>query len=546
MAKVALLTRSWLRDWGRYVVGTFTQVWGNPVVGREARVRVRLSRSYFLQSLYLGFMILIVMLVYQNVVSDEVMRNPFEAQQSLQAFHATVMGTLTALIVLIAPALTANAITLERERRTMDLLAATPLTARQLLTGKLLGSLGFVLLLLALTLPVSGVSLLMGGATIREMLETYVLIAASAMVLCALALFSSAYARNSTTAVFLSYLRVGLLVVVLGIMTIAQATTRLVPAPGATGRELLLPLCALSPFSAPYVADTVFNAFGLEIPGVVVGVLVCLLATRMLLTGAAPKVGLYDKDTLPSLRRQMLLAVFLASWLSFAPPVQHLIAAGGIGHGGGFGITDILPLVGFALPAPMPLLILFLAPYGGQEERRVVWNRRIRVRDMLTGKPSGSLPYILSLWFAAIAGLALAMQPLFVLFSPEVWAYLVTLLFYYTGLWVFLWACAQLCSALLKGRSVAAARWLTLGCYAVLFLLPPILHMTLFSDMFMRESPAFYLSVVYPVWGMIDTPAQRVWEVAPAFYLYGAVLWLLSLLLYVLHPRHTNQEGDVS
>jgi ABC-type transport system involved in multi-copper enzyme maturation permease subunit len=218
------------------VVGTFTQVWGNPVVGREARVRVRLSRSYFLQSLYLGFMILIVMLVYQNVVSDEVMRNPFEAQQSLQAFHATVMGTLTALIVLIAPALTANAITLERERRTMDLLAATPLTARQLLTGKLLGSLGFVLLLLALTLPVSGVSLLMGGATIREMLETYVLIAASAMVLCALALFSSAYARNSTTAVFLSYLRVGLLVVVLGIMTIAQATTRLVPAPGATGR----------------------------------------------------------------------------------------------------------------------------------------------------------------------------------------------------------------------------------------------------------------------------------------------------------------------
>jgi hypothetical protein len=70
--------------------------------------------------------------------------------------------------------------------------------------------------------------------------------------------------------------------------------------------------------------------------------------------------------------------------------------------------------------------------------------------------------------------------------------------------------------------------------------------MTLFSDMFMRESPAFYLSVVYPVWGMIDTPAHRFWEVAPAFYLYGAVAWLLSLLLYVLHPRHTNQEGDVS
>lgn len=542
MAKTASLAQTWLRDWGRYVVGIFTQVWGNPVVGREARVRVRLSRSYLLQSLYLGFMILIVMLVYQNVVSDEAARNPFTAQLSLQAFHATVMGALTALIVLIAPALTANAITLERERRTMDLLAATPLTARQLLTGKLLGSLGFVLLLLALTMPVSAVSLLMGGATIREMLETYLLIAASAMVLCAVALFSSAYARSSTTAVFWSYLRVGLLVGVLGILTIAQAAMRFSAPPGATGRELAMPLSALSPFSAPYVADTVFNAFGVEIPGVVVGVLVCLLATRMLLTGAAPKVGLYDKDTLPSLRRQMLLGAFLASWLSFTPVIQFLIAPGV----GGARIGDLLTVLGFLLAMPMPLLILFIAPYGSQEERMVSWDRRVRVGDMFTGKPSGSLPFILALWFAAIAGLVLAAQPFLGHLAPEDWAYAITLAFYYTGLWVFLWACAQICSVFLRGRSVAAARWLTLGCYAVLFLLPLILHWILFSDVDAIESPALYFSVMYPVWAITDKPFQKFWETVPLFYLYGAVLWLLSLLLYALHPRHPNQERDVS
>jgi hypothetical protein len=100
-------------------------------------------------------------------------------QQALVEFYRVVMAMLIALIVLIAPALTANAITLERERKTMDLLLATPLTARQLLVGKLVGSFAFIVLLLALTLPVSAVSVLLGGVSFPELLKAYLLIASA-------------------------------------------------------------------------------------------------------------------------------------------------------------------------------------------------------------------------------------------------------------------------------------------------------------------------------------------------------------------------------
>lgn len=122
--------RTALVDWRKYLVGVFTQVLGNPVIGRELRVRVRVGRAYLLQAFYLAFLILIVALAYQAAIGDNPdLRNPVRVQEALVEFYRIVMSMLVALIALIAPALTANAITLERERKTMDLLLATPLTA---------------------------------------------------------------------------------------------------------------------------------------------------------------------------------------------------------------------------------------------------------------------------------------------------------------------------------------------------------------------------------------------------------------------------------
>lgn len=539
MAKVAVWTRQWLGDWWRYLMGIPMQLWGNPVVSRELRVRVRLGRSYLLQSAYLGFLILITMLAYTNLVFEEVGRNPFSAQQYLQEFHTIVMVTLSTLIVLIAPGLTANAITLERERRTIDLLLATPLTARQLLTGKLVGSLAFTILLLALTLPISGVSVLLGGATFRELLETYVLIACSAMVISAIALFSSVYARSSTIAVLWSYVRVGLFVLILAWATLLQREMRTsARPPAATGQELVLPISALSPYSAPFVADTVMQIGGVQIPGVVVGVIFCLLMTRLLLTGSAIKVGLYDKDSLPSLRRQILFAMGLFAWLNSAPLLQVLVPA--------IPARDapwlILFLIGITA-MPMLFLTLFVAPYGVREGRPSPNDGVFQPLKMFSASPSGALPYLLTVWIAGVTGLVMGGIPFLHLLTKEHWAGIFAMLLHYSGCIVFLWALARLCSTLLRGRSVVGARMLTFACYTTVLLAPFILALLFAPPEPSTYSPFLFASIFYP---LFVSPDPDPTEMYLAFFSYGVVLWILGLFMSFLVERHTNRRRDVS
>jgi ABC-type transport system involved in multi-copper enzyme maturation permease subunit len=317
--------RAALVDWRKYLVGVFTQVLGNPVIGRELRVRVRVGRAYMLQAFYLAFLILIVALAYQAAIGDNPdLRNPVRVQEALVEFYRIVMSMLVALIALIAPALTANAITLERERKTMDLLLATPLTARQLLVGKLLGSFAFIVLLLALTLPVSAVSVLLGGVSFPELLKAYLLIACGGLVLCAIALFSSVYARNSTLAVLWSYLRVAGFLLATGVLIALQDVVAF-GGRGAGALNLAFPQVLLNPFAAPFVADMQVDFVRWQVPAWIVGVVICLLFTRLILTAAARKVGLYDKDVLPSARRQLLLLFPLNMLLCVLP----LLALGG-------------------------------------------------------------------------------------------------------------------------------------------------------------------------------------------------------------------------
>jgi ABC-2 type transport system permease protein len=60
-----------------------------------------------------------------------------------------------ALIILITPAVTANAITLEKEQQTWDMLLYTSLTPGEIIFGKLIARLAMLCLLLVLFLPIS-------------------------------------------------------------------------------------------------------------------------------------------------------------------------------------------------------------------------------------------------------------------------------------------------------------------------------------------------------------------------------------------------------
>jgi ABC-type transport system involved in multi-copper enzyme maturation permease subunit len=181
----------------RWLRHALTLVIGNPVIAREMKVRMRFARTFWLQGIYLLTLIAITAIAYHAIFVITPIQNPQELQVRLQAFYHTLLYSLITLIVLIAPALTAGAIAFERERRTLDLLLLTPLRPMQILVGKLVASMAFLLLLLTLALPVLTVGILMGGATVGDLLATYALLVFSTLHLCAFALYCSACNRNS-------------------------------------------------------------------------------------------------------------------------------------------------------------------------------------------------------------------------------------------------------------------------------------------------------------------------------------------------------------
>jgi ABC-type transport system involved in multi-copper enzyme maturation permease subunit len=539
--------RTVLGEWWRYLKGIFTQVLGNPVVARELRVRVRLPRAHWLQAIYLMFLILIVSIAYLGTFEQRTNLDPYRAQQYLQQFYWVIFGTLTTLIVLIAPSLTASAITLERERRTIDLLLATPLTARELLTGKLVGSFGFLVLLLALTLPTSAVCVLLGGATFGEVLESYLMLAMSGLCLCALALFTSAYSRSTLWAVFGGYL------LCFGYLGFTLIFVGLVPALGSgtglSGRELLMPLAVLNPYSAPNIAGYYLPLGGREFPAWVVSVVVCLLFVRLVMTGAARRVGLYDKDVLPSFRRQLVLVAALYTYLTALGTATILRS---VGYTTGY---EILLMVTLLTTLPMAIGVLLISPIGRREEHPMVDDGLFKPWRMFQPSAAGALPYITLLWLVIVGAMALGSKPMWSLLTPLQIRAFVAATFYLYCAWLLLWGVARFSSRLVGERGLGVARWLAITLATAMFLLP-----------------LFFQSLAYgwfPTSPSELTPIQRAWfpmplgvlfedmgrngmyrtvKSSPAimFVVKAGIAWLcVGLGLAILSRRRTRTRVDV-
>src|SRR6185295_9683946 len=83
-----------------------------------------------------------------------------------QLFSSLALGAVL-LLAFITPALTAGAVSGERERRTLDLLLVTRASPLGLVLGKLAGSLLYVLFLLLAALPAFALVYLYGGVPPR-------------------------------------------------------------------------------------------------------------------------------------------------------------------------------------------------------------------------------------------------------------------------------------------------------------------------------------------------------------------------------------------
>lgn len=189
------------------------------VGSKELRGRMRGPRAFIALTFYLallaGFTVMVYLIQRQLATSQAAFGggNPYLSAQVGQTVFATLLLLQTLLVLFLAPAATSGAISLEREKQTLDLLAATPVSTLAIVVGKLASALAFVVVLVLASIPLTAVVFVFGGVAPGDMLRGYLVLLATAVGFGAVGLFFSSLTRRTQSATVVTYLAVLVLVV---------------------------------------------------------------------------------------------------------------------------------------------------------------------------------------------------------------------------------------------------------------------------------------------------------------------------------------------
>ncbi|MDQ6711846.1 MAG: ABC transporter permease, partial [Candidatus Dormibacteraeota bacterium] len=160
-----------------------TALW-NPIVAKEYRSRMRTWRSPLAMSIYILLLGGVAWAIFSTQAGSA--RSAFNSGQAAyygrQLFLYLVMFQM-GLIAFVTPALTAGAISGERERQTIDLLFVTRIPPFSIVWGKLIASMSFVVLLLLLSVPIFSLVFLFGGIELDQVLTSFLVTLVAALTL---------------------------------------------------------------------------------------------------------------------------------------------------------------------------------------------------------------------------------------------------------------------------------------------------------------------------------------------------------------------------
>ncbi len=178
----------------------------NPIVTKEYRSRMRTWRSPLAMTVYIVLLGGLGWAIFSVMASSA--RNSLNGGQAAnygQGLFLYLVLFQMVLLAFITPALTAGAISSERERQTIDLLLVTKLPSFSILWGKLLASMSFVLLLLLLSVPIFSLVFLFGGIELDQVAAAFLVTAISALTLGIIGIACSTAFRRTLPATVSAY-----------------------------------------------------------------------------------------------------------------------------------------------------------------------------------------------------------------------------------------------------------------------------------------------------------------------------------------------------
>ena len=190
-----------LREFGAAVV---------TIMVKELRSRFRGRRAFVVLTIYLAVLALIAYGGYVVVAPSAREQAQFGGSANASATVGYAIFILLSLFQLllvcfIAPAFTAGAISLEREKQTLDLLVTTPVRPGAIVVGKLFSALAYVGLMILAAIPLSALVLMYGGASVDDIVRQEVVLLVTAVGFGSIGLFFSALIKRTQAATVLTY-----------------------------------------------------------------------------------------------------------------------------------------------------------------------------------------------------------------------------------------------------------------------------------------------------------------------------------------------------
>src|SRR3954467_4894990 len=174
----------------------------NPVLTRELLVTLRSPRSFVLQFLYVCALGSLVYFYWPAGEDGARQVSPGAAKRLFDLFF---LGQFF-LVALVAPTFAAGSITGEKERKTYEMLLASPLRPSTILVGKLLSSLTYLVLLIVSSLPLMILCFLLGGILLSEITRAYLVLILAAGTFGLISVACSSFFGRTSSALVVSYL----------------------------------------------------------------------------------------------------------------------------------------------------------------------------------------------------------------------------------------------------------------------------------------------------------------------------------------------------
>ena len=191
----------------RALFGAFA---GTTAIGvKELRGRMRGRRAFVIVTLYLvllaGFAWMMALILEREYAAALGGSAAFASAQIGRGVFGALLVLETILVVVLTPAFTAGVISQEREKQTLDMLAATPISSLALVIGKLVSALTYVFILIAASVPLTALVFVFGPFDPLHVVSGYVVLVATALGLGAVGLFFSALVQRTQAATIATY-----------------------------------------------------------------------------------------------------------------------------------------------------------------------------------------------------------------------------------------------------------------------------------------------------------------------------------------------------